>query len=297
MTPGAPDDRPRAWAHALFRRSLIKQAKLREILRLAGATEGKACLDIGGDNGVISLLLRERGGTWTSAEMDGVAVEAIRRLVGERVVLIDGRRTGFEPRSFDLVVIVDFLEHTETDRAFVRDVRRILKPDGRLIVNVPHLRPGSPLPWLRRRLGLTDEAHGHVRPGYDVQGLAAVLGDGFRIEVARTYSRFFSELLDILINAVVASRSGRAGARPGRKGRLVTEADVGRRTPGFRALGIAYPLLWLWTKLDLLCLGTAGHRLIVRAAPREASPPGAGENPVRPDDDRRAEGGGEARGP
>lgn len=270
-TPAEPEtsaDRSRAWAHALFRRSLLKQAKLREILCLTGDTDGKVCLDIGGDNGVISLLLRERGGTWYSAEMDEVAVASIRRLVGERVYRIDGRGTGFEPGLFDLVVIVDFLEHTETDREFARDLRRILKPDGRLIVNVPHLRPRSPLGRLRRRLGLTDERHGHVRPGYDLAGLADVLGDGFRIEVARTYSRFFSELVDVLLNVALELRKKGQTPHAGTKGRLVTEADAVGGGRGFQALTAAYPFLWLWSRLDTLCVGTAGHKLIVKAAPR-----------------------------
>ena len=46
------------WALRLFRKSVLKQRKLREIHGLLGPTEGLRCLDLGSDNGVVSLLLR-----------------------------------------------------------------------------------------------------------------------------------------------------------------------------------------------------------------------------------------------
>ena len=56
----------RDWALALYRRSVLKQRKLAELVRSLGATDGLRCRDLGSDNGVVSLLLRERGGSWAS---------------------------------------------------------------------------------------------------------------------------------------------------------------------------------------------------------------------------------------
>jgi tRNA1(Val) A37 N6-methylase TrmN6 len=52
---------------ALFRRSVLKQRKLAEVAEMLGPTGRLRCLDLGSDNGVVSLLLRERGGSWASA--------------------------------------------------------------------------------------------------------------------------------------------------------------------------------------------------------------------------------------
>ena len=65
------------WALALFRKSVLKQAKLRRILELLHDPTGKRNLDIGADNGVISYLLRQRGGRWSSADLDARAVASI----------------------------------------------------------------------------------------------------------------------------------------------------------------------------------------------------------------------------
>ena len=53
----------RRWAVELFRKSVLKQRKVAELVPSLGPTEGLRCLDLGSDNGVVSLLLRGRGGT------------------------------------------------------------------------------------------------------------------------------------------------------------------------------------------------------------------------------------------
>ena len=60
---------PEPWALALFRKSVLKQRKLAEIERALGPTGDERCLDLGSDNGVISLLLRRSGGRWASADL------------------------------------------------------------------------------------------------------------------------------------------------------------------------------------------------------------------------------------
>ena len=173
------------WALPLFRRSVLKQAKLDQITRLLDAPAGRECLDIGADNGVISLLLRRLGGRWSSADLDERAVASIRELVGERVYRLDGARTPFPDRSFDQVVVVDYLEHVADDAAFVRELARIVRPGGSVIINVPHLKPASRLNRLRHAIGLTDAWHGHLRPGYRLEQLRALLGLRLRDRAGR----------------------------------------------------------------------------------------------------------------
>jgi len=117
-----------AWALALFNRSVLKQAKFRQILARLDDSAGKRGLNIGADNGVISYLLRQRGGRWHSADPDERAVMSIRQLVGGNVHQIDGGATPFEEAAFDQIVIVDFLEHIPDHRGFAQELVRILKP-------------------------------------------------------------------------------------------------------------------------------------------------------------------------
>jgi SAM-dependent methyltransferase len=167
---------------------VLKQAKFRRIIDLLEHPAGKVNLDIGADNGVISYLLRQRGGRWSSADLDQRAVASIRQLVKTDVYQLDGARLPFADRSVDQVVVVDYLEHIHDDRTFARELERVLTPGGCVIINVPHPQPGSLLNRLRHRIGLTDEWHGHVRPGYTLATLS-IARPRFRIERAVTYSR------------------------------------------------------------------------------------------------------------
>jgi len=253
------------WALALFRKSVLKQAKLRHILELLQDPTGKRNLDIGADNGVISYLLRQRGGRWASADLDPRAVASIRQLVETEVYQLDGARLPFPDRSFDQVVVVDYLEHIEDDRGFGRELARVLVPGGRALVNVPHLQPGSPLNRFRHRIGLTDEWHGHLRSGYTIQSLIDTLGPSFRVERAVTYSRFGSELTDTVLNGLYEVVQRRKGEAPSAKGSVVTQTDTQRYRAQFRMLSLLYPAFRLAAAADTLLPWQAGHKLILAA--------------------------------
>jgi ubiquinone/menaquinone biosynthesis C-methylase UbiE len=253
----------REWAVALFRRSVLKQRKLREIGAMLGPTRGRRCLDLGSDNGVVSLLLREQGGEWASGDLTGDAVASIRSLVGTDTHLVRGDRLPFPDATFDRVVVVDMLEHVEDEQAFAAELARVTKPGGRLIVNTPHLKRTA-LRRLRHALGQTDEKHGHLRPGYTPEQLRQLFGQAFEMGPHRTYSRFFSELVDTGINAILEGMGKASSA----KGMVVTGADLSRHRRTFRLWGLVYPVVWAVTRLDVL-VPASGYMLVASAERRQ----------------------------
>ena len=260
LAGAAPAAEP--WALALFRRSVLKQRKYAEIAAALGPTGGLRCLDLGSDNGVISLLLRRGGGRWASADLTEEAVVSIRGLVGTDVHLTDGSRLPFPDGEFDRVAVVDMLEHVADEAAFISELARVTRPGGRLVVNTPHLKRTA-LRRLRHALGQTDEKHGHRRPGYTPDGSRALLGSAFELESHHTYSRFFSELVDTAIHAGMEA----VGKRSSAKGMVVTRDDVGRHRALFRAWGLLHPAVWLLTRLDVL-VPASGYMLLATARRR-----------------------------
>jgi SAM-dependent methyltransferase len=246
----------REWAVALFRRSVLKQRKLAEVAAMLGPTAGLRCLDLGSDNGVVSLLLRDRGGCWATGDLTEEAVGSIRSLVGADVHLVRGDRLPFPDAQFDRVAVVDMLEHVADDAAFAAELCRVTKPGGLLVVNTPHLKRTA-LRRLRHVLGQTDEKHGHLRPGYTAERLRELLAPAFAPERHRTYSRFFSEAADVALNWGME----RLGKKSSAKGMVVTAGDLARHRRTFGAYAAVYPFVWAMTRLDAL-VPASGYMLI-----------------------------------
>jgi ubiquinone/menaquinone biosynthesis C-methylase UbiE len=260
--PAPAADPARAFAVALFRRSVLKQRKLQELVAMLGDTQGRRCLDLGSDNGVVSLLLRERGGSWASGDLTAQTVDSIRSLVGTDVHLVEGGHLPFADREFDAVAVVDMLEHVPDEGAFVAELHRVVKPGGQLVVNTPHLKKTA-LRRLRHALGQTDEKHGHLRPGYTAESLRRLLEGRFDLRSHHTYSRFFSEAVDTAIN-VAMEKLGKKGSA---KGVVVTRGDLDRHRRLFALFSAVYPAIWSVSRLDAL-VPASGYMLIARATRR-----------------------------
>jgi hypothetical protein len=140
----------------------------------------------------------------------------------------------------------------------VSELARVLKPGGALIVNTPHAKRTA-LKRLRHALGQTDEKHGHLRAGYDAVRLKQLFEPAFALETSRSYSRFFSELVDTAINWGVE----RLGKRGSAKGLVVTGDDMARHRKLFRAYSALYPFVWSLTRLDAV-VPASGYMLIAR---------------------------------
>lgn len=97
--------------------------------------------------------------------------------------------------AFDFILSTDNLEHLEEDRRQCQVFFRALRPGGRILIHTPH--------ETRKVFGLTRQnfmgIEGHVRPGYTVPGLCAMLEDaGFEIERAfHSYGSFETLANDI----------------------------------------------------------------------------------------------------
>jgi len=224
---------------------------------------GARVLDVGCGVGQVVGRLAQGGFEAHGVDVSEPNIDRARK-VCPNCQIYDGTRLPFPGGEFDRVVVVDMLEHVADEAAFVAELARVTRPGGRLIVNTPHLKETA-LRRFRHALGQTDERHGHLRPGYTPSRLAALLGDGFTVESERTYSRFFSELVDTGINWGVALL-GKPGSA---KGQVVTGTDLGKHRAMFLAYSAIYPFVWAFARLDALIPWASGYMLIVSATRRE----------------------------
>lgn len=147
-------------------------------------------LDAGCSWGALLFELSRAGGL-ESLELIGVdlSVEALRdagrvarslRTGAFHALAADMRFLPFADNSFDSVICTDVLEHIEDDRLAIRDLRRTLRPDGRLILTVPNAEQKTA--WVSTS---SMELFNHVREGYSLEGLRR-LAEGQGLSILRT---------------------------------------------------------------------------------------------------------------
>lgn len=111
-------------------------------------------LDIGAGTGIILELL-QRYGTAYGVEISTVAIQMLRQRGLNFVVQSDANRPmSFKSDAFSIVTCLDVLEHLENDSGLLKEMVRVCKPGGLILITVPAMR----FLWSRH-----DEALHHKR--------------------------------------------------------------------------------------------------------------------------------------
>jgi SAM-dependent methyltransferase len=272
MEPSQP------WQLALYEKSLKKKEKVALLDALIRRGAHRRCLEIGCARGTISYFLRKRGGRWTHVDLDFANVAGARSLLGDGVAQFGPEGLPFRDAAFDGLVVLDYLEHVHDDERCLDEVDRVLEPGGTLYLSTPT--EGGFLNWLKPRIGLTLDRYGHVREGYRLADLEQRLARrGYRVLDTSTYSFFFTEALEMAINAafVFLGRKKKASAAvgPSRDGHIApsSEAEFRKKAKQLKLYSLIYPVFRAVALLDRLCPPTSGYALVLRAIRNQPNAP------------------------
>ena len=111
------------------------------VLDLAGDVAGRRILDAGCGSGPLSAALRDRGATMTGFDSSAKMLQLARRRLGPAadLHLADlGSPLPFPDGAFDDVIACLVLHYLQDWTAPLAELRRVLRPGGRLIVAVDH---------------------------------------------------------------------------------------------------------------------------------------------------------------
>ena len=126
---------PRLWSRD-FARVLLERWVMSERRRcIAGIPPGRV-LDVGCGNGAFLASLRDHGWDVQGTDTSATACE-LTRAKGVPAHHGELRGAGFPAASFDVVTLFHVLEHLPEPLAELVEVRRVLRPEGRLVVHVP----------------------------------------------------------------------------------------------------------------------------------------------------------------
>jgi methionine biosynthesis protein MetW len=104
--------------------------------------DGKRVLELGCSTGYMSRLMKQRNCVITGIEADEKAAEQARAYCEEVLVLdlnSNDWAKGLPPKSFDVVLLGDVLEHLVDPGRLLRQVRRLIRTGGSLVISLPNV--------------------------------------------------------------------------------------------------------------------------------------------------------------
>lgn len=125
---------------ARYRRSLI-MSEVKRLTRLLAP--GQRLLDVGCGSGDIVKLASEAGLVASGVEFSAEAVRHAREARGLDVREGTLEDAGFSAGAFDAVSLFHVLEHLPDPVGTLREAKRLLSPDGRVLIQVPNFASGQ----------------------------------------------------------------------------------------------------------------------------------------------------------
>ncbi|HKG32501.1 MAG TPA: methyltransferase domain-containing protein, partial [Gemmatimonadales bacterium] len=227
----------------------------------------------GDNNGAMNLVLRDKGGQWTWAEMEESGLPAVSALLAQPVVHASPKRLPFDDAAFDRVVVIDVHEHLSTVTRLNQEIVRVLAPGGLAVVTTPNGAGWLPVAVLKRLCGMHPRHYGHVVQGYTATELERMLqAVGLTPERRGAYSRFFTELAEFAINFGFVKILARRKRGPRVETGTIAPASADQlraveRT--YRMYAMIYPVVRAFSRLDALVPGRSGYAVAVTARKSE----------------------------
>ncbi len=154
--------------------------KMRAVHSVAPDIPVRRALEIGGGQSGLARMLYPRAHV-TNLDLDP-AYEAARANRDPLVRFVQGDATAlpFPDDSFDVVTLLDVLEHIPDDRAAAAEALRVTRPGGWILVSCPNRRWRSPYHAPMRGICPSSEQMmirwQHVRVGYGIDELTSLFG-------------------------------------------------------------------------------------------------------------------------
>jgi SAM-dependent methyltransferase len=169
---------------------LARKGIHREMVAMAGHVSGRV-LDVGCGRKPYESLFKTK--EYVGLEVDTPQNRATKKADH----FYDGMGIPFEDNTFDAVICNQVLEHVFQPQAFLKELNRVLKPGGMLILSVPFVWDEHEQPWDYAR--------------YSSFGLSSILGNcGFRLVIEKKTLadlRVIFQLINAYIFKITATRS------------------------------------------------------------------------------------------
>ncbi len=246
--------------------SFKKKEKIAIIRNLLNQTNNSLCFELGCAKGIITSVLKDLNKKVFSADIDWENVIATKELINDNVILVKPFELPFKNNTFEIIICIDFLEHIDKDIECLKELSRIIKHNGKLIIATPLIGKKLFLNKVKRIIGLTMDKYGHVREGYTIDKLNNMLAEAkFIPQKIIYYSYLLTESIEMLLNRIyIMLNKNKVKKRNG----VIAPTNVNEYREhkiAYAMFKLLYPLLWWGTRLDFLLKYFGAYAVIMEA--------------------------------
>ncbi|MCL0038953.1 methyltransferase domain-containing protein [Dehalococcoidia bacterium] len=197
-----------------------KNNRMNVVLDLAALKQSNIVLDVGCSWGGSSYYFISLVNGIVGVDIDHDSLKDAKEVLGKNCdkfapICADATCLPFKKETFDTVMCIEIIEHITEDRAFIKELYRVLKKDGNLVLTTPNssvprnrFNPAPLVPkYLKPDPSQLDAGcgqYGHVRSGYTCAEIENVLEEmGFRIE---KHDYAFKRVGRIVLDLVYATK-------------------------------------------------------------------------------------------
>lgn len=105
---------------------------------LYGNSKNSAILDIGCSGGSLLRILKKKGfNDVIGIDINEESIKQCKKKGLKNVHVMNGAKTSFKSKKFDIIIASDILEHIKQEEEALKEWKRILKKNGKLVIFVP----------------------------------------------------------------------------------------------------------------------------------------------------------------
>lgn len=267
-------DNSTPWQLRMFQKTLKKRLRLKELSRILGnISKNNECLLVtcGDNNGAMNYYLREIGGNWSFVDLEKKSLDEMSLLLNQEVKYVNYDNLPFNDKSFNVIVTIDCHEHLKDPETFTKEIHRIAKENGRVIITVPGGQKTKVANILKNAVGMTKEKYGHIREGFSVKELSGLMMNAKLNPIKkRTFSRFFTEMLELGINFLYVQVLAKKSKTKVDEGTIApaTEDQLKSVEKTYKLYSLFYPFFKVISSFDYLLFFTKGYVVIVEGEKR-----------------------------
>jgi len=167
----------------------FRKIRVNAVINQSGLKEGRI-LDIGCGRGLMLSEFKRKGWECYGVEQSEQSAERAKESLGNNILIQpDLKSCHFQSDHFDVITLWHVFEHLSNPLENLSEIKRILKPNGTVIIEVPNF--GSWQAHIKRERWLYLEAPRHLYH-YSKKGLENVVeSQGFSIKNTTTHSYEF----------------------------------------------------------------------------------------------------------